>query len=43
MKELERLRDDCLVSIMEALRGHRVGAGGTLADNQQRLRRLREG
>ncbi|MYD96545.1 MAG: L-carnitine dehydrogenase [Gammaproteobacteria bacterium] len=43
VKELERLRDDCLVSIMEALRGHRVGAGATLADNQQRLRRLREG
>ena len=27
VKELERLRDDCLVSIMEALRGRGVGAG----------------
>jgi len=34
VKELERLRDDCLVSIMEALRKHGVGAGKTLADHQ---------
>ena len=37
VKELERLRDDCLVSIMEALRKHGVGAGKTLADHQTRL------
>ena len=37
VKELERLRDDCLVSIMEALRKHGVGAGKTLADHQARL------
>ena len=34
VKELERLRDDCLVSIMEALRDHGVGAGNTLAEGQ---------
>jgi len=28
--ELERLRDDCLVSVLQALRGHGVGAGDTL-------------
>ena len=37
VKELERLRDDCLVSIMEALRRQGVGAGKTLADHQARL------
>ena len=37
VKELERLRDDCLVSIMESLRKHGVGAGRTLADHQARL------
>ena len=36
VKELERLRDDCLVSIMEALRRHSVGAGKVLADNDAR-------
>ncbi|MDE0661053.1 MAG: L-carnitine dehydrogenase [Gammaproteobacteria bacterium] len=36
-KELQRLRDDCLVSIMEALRSHGVGAGKTLADHQAHL------
>ena len=36
VKELERLRDDCLVSIMEALRRHGVGAGKVLADNDAR-------
>ena len=34
VKELERLRDDCLVSIMEALRRHGVGAGKVLADSE---------
>jgi carnitine 3-dehydrogenase len=28
--ELERLRDDCLVGVLQALRGHGVGAGETL-------------
>ena len=37
VKDLERLRDDCLVSIMEALRRHGVGAGKTLADHQARF------
>ncbi|MCY3840023.1 MAG: L-carnitine dehydrogenase [Gammaproteobacteria bacterium] len=37
VKELERLRDDCLVSIMEALSKHGVGAGRTLADHRARL------
>jgi len=37
VKELERLRDDCLVSIMEALRRHGVGAGNTLAEHRARL------
>ena len=36
VKDLERLRDDCLVSIMETLRKHGVGAGKTLADHQAR-------
>ena len=43
VKELERLRDDCLVSIMQTLRRHGVGAGGTLAENDARRRRLEEG
>ena len=34
VKELERVRDDCLVSIMEALRRHGVGAGKVLADSE---------
>lgn len=34
VKELERLRDDCLVSIMEALRRHGVGAGAVLAERE---------
>ena len=38
VKELERLRDDCLVSIMEALRRHGVGAGKVLADSDARRR-----
>ena len=37
VKELERLRDDCLVSILEALRRHGVGAGKTLAEHGARL------
>jgi len=30
IQELERLRDDCLVSVLQALRGHDVGAGARL-------------
>lgn len=36
VQELERLRDDCLVAIMQALRGHGVGAGRTLAEDEAR-------
>ncbi len=31
VRELERLRDDCLVSVLRALRGSGAGAGATLA------------
>jgi carnitine 3-dehydrogenase len=31
VKELERLRNDCLIAIMEALRTYEVGAGRVLA------------
>lgn len=37
VKELERLRDECLVSVMEALHRHGVGAGKTLAEHRARL------
>ena len=36
VKELERLRDDCLIAIMQALRQYEVGAGKVLADNEAR-------
>ncbi|MDH3595468.1 MAG: L-carnitine dehydrogenase [Rhodospirillales bacterium] len=36
IQELERLRDDCLIAIMQALRGHDVGAGQTLAADEAR-------
>jgi carnitine 3-dehydrogenase len=36
-RELERLRDDCLVDILQALRVHGVGAGGTLQDYERTL------
>jgi carnitine 3-dehydrogenase len=35
--ELERLRDDCLVSVLQALRGHDVGAGATLREYETAL------
>jgi carnitine 3-dehydrogenase len=35
--ELERLRDDCLVSVLQALRGHDVGAGATLREYETTL------
>jgi carnitine 3-dehydrogenase len=31
VRELEQLRDDCLVSVLQALRAHDVGAGAVLA------------
>ena len=36
VKELERLRDDCLIAIMQALRRFEIGAGKTLAENEAR-------
>lgn len=36
VKELERLRDDCLIAIMQALQRYEVGAGKVLADNEAR-------
>ena len=41
VKELEQLRDECLIAIMQALRRYGVGAGETLARNE--IRRLRLG
>jgi carnitine 3-dehydrogenase / betainyl-CoA thioesterase len=37
VRELERLRDDCLVSVIQALRTHGVGAGAVLADYERAL------
>ena len=34
--ELERLRDDCLIGIMQTLRQHGVGAGAVLAEDEAR-------
>jgi carnitine 3-dehydrogenase len=31
IRELERLRDDCIVAVLQGLRGHGFGAGATLA------------
>lgn len=36
VRELERLRDECLVAIMQALRQFEIGAGETLAENEAR-------
>lgn len=36
IRDLERLRNDCLVDIMRVLRQHRVGAGETLARDEAR-------
>jgi carnitine 3-dehydrogenase len=36
-RELERLRDDCLVSILQALRTHDAGAGAVLAEYERSL------
>jgi carnitine 3-dehydrogenase len=37
LRELERLRDDCLVSVMQALRTHDCGAGAVLAAHERAL------
>jgi carnitine 3-dehydrogenase len=37
VRELERLRDDCLVSVMQALRTHDWGAGAVLAEHERAL------
>jgi carnitine 3-dehydrogenase len=37
VRELERLRDDCLVSIMQGLRTHDYGAGAVLAEHERAL------
>jgi carnitine 3-dehydrogenase len=37
VRALERLRDDCLVSIVQGLRVHDVGAGAALADHERAL------
>lgn len=39
-QELERLRDDCLVGVLQALRVHDVGAGATLREYETRLLEL---
>ena len=39
VRELERLRDECLVAIMQALRRFEVGAGRTLAEDAARRER----
>jgi carnitine 3-dehydrogenase len=37
VRELERLRDDCLVSVLQALRTHDFGAGAVLAEHERAL------
>src|SRR5205823_5557170 len=37
VRELERVRDECLVAVLQALRGTRVGAGKTLEDYERSL------
>ncbi len=37
VRELERLRDDCLVSVIQALRTHGMGAGAVLAAYERTL------
>jgi carnitine 3-dehydrogenase / betainyl-CoA thioesterase len=37
VRELERLRDDCLVDVLHALRAHGTGAGATLEDYERLL------
>jgi carnitine 3-dehydrogenase len=40
VRELERLRDDCLVAVMQALRSQGVGAGAVLAAHERELFQL---
>jgi carnitine 3-dehydrogenase len=37
IRQLEELRDDCLVAVMQGLRTHRVGAGAVLDDYERAL------
>jgi carnitine 3-dehydrogenase / betainyl-CoA thioesterase len=37
VRELERMRDDCLVSLIQGLRSQQVGAGAVLADYERAL------
>jgi carnitine 3-dehydrogenase len=37
IRELERLRDDCLVAVMQGLRTHDFGAGAVLAEHENAL------
>jgi carnitine 3-dehydrogenase len=37
IRELERLRDDCLVAVLQGLRPHRFGAGEALDEHERRL------
>ena len=37
VRELEQLRDDCLVRVLQALRAHDIGAGAVLARHEQAL------
>jgi carnitine 3-dehydrogenase len=37
IRQLEELRDDCLVAVMQGLRARRVGAGGVLGDYERAL------
>ena len=37
IRELERLRDDCLISVMQGLRAHDMGAGAVLAEHERAL------
>jgi carnitine 3-dehydrogenase len=37
VRELEQLRDDCLVSVLQALRGRDIGAGAVLARHERAL------
>jgi carnitine 3-dehydrogenase len=37
IRELERLRDDCLVAVLQGLRPHRFGAGEVLGDYERSL------
>jgi carnitine 3-dehydrogenase len=39
VRELERVRDDCLVSVLQALRARDVGAGAVLARHERELER----